>query len=400
MTFFWRCLSLACSIQKRLVIVFSVHLVVLLSSTSSFVRAQLHQRLMSDDTVTTPTDAPADNVSVAVNPREALLRRQIEDIKQQISERKERYAQLQQSVAAFPSREELTAAHAQAAETLEATQKELQQVVAQLEPLREPEERAYELCVRLRRLEMYCDKAEEWVETVLRPNVEENIAKEAADSELAIAAFVEELQCRRADALEKLNALRDRISRRAADMRRGLNREPLKVRDGAFNTEVTAAVTDARMERSVSPRPQEYEDIDEETYEISAYNAQIGDELAVLQERLKKLQKLRSKYHSEIVHFRADSKKELAALENSVRQMQGTISRDQRVIQQLHSANAALTSTIQTVMGQLNIEHYGTQVGPMAIEIASRRHDAILERQTARGASKLPSPLALTEGRQ
>lgn len=311
--------------------------------------------------------------------REAILRNQIEEVKKQVTERKLRQEELQRALAEFPSREELEVSKRNVHEHLEATRKELQATVDALEPLQAPEQTAFQLCARLHRIECYCEKAEEWVDKELRPNVENDIAKETEAAELEVAALVEDLQSRRDEAVEKLTALRERIRSRAADMRRGYHREPPK-RDAIMDRGSETHT----LERSVSPRAQAFEEVDDETYEISGYNDLLSEELAQLQERHRRLTKLRSKYQSELLHLKQDNRKEQTALENSIRQVERNIARDQRIVQQLHSSNSALVSTLQMLMGQLSVEHYGTQVGPTAIEQQARRQEAIFGKQSSR----------------
>lgn len=314
--------------------------------------------------------------------REAILRNQIEEVKKQIAERKLRHAELQEALSEFPSREALEVSKRDVTQRLEDTRKELQATVDALEPLQAPEQQAFQLCARLHRLESYCDKAELWVDKELRPNVEADIAKETEAAEVEVAALVEDLQGRRDEAVEKLAALRDRIRTRAADMRRGYHREPPK-REALIDQGGESA-RQPTVERSVSPRAQAYEEVDDETYEISTYNDRLSDELEQLQERQRRLTKLRSKYHSELLHLKQDNRKEQTALDNSVRQVERNIARDQRIVQQLHSTNSALVSTLQMLMGQLNVEHYGTLVGPAAIEQNAKRQEAIYGKQSSR----------------
>lgn len=332
-------------------------------------------------------------MSLISTEREVALRSQIDDLKRQILERKQRQEELQVAINRFPPRESLAAELDAATTTLQATEASVEDVRVALEPLRAPEERAYALAARIGRLEAFCDAAEKWIETELAPTIEADIRKESAAAECEIAACVEELQIRRDDALEKLSIMRERIRVRASDLRRGFHREAVRREPNTFDGNPPPMLT---VERSVSPRAEAFEEVGEETYELSSHNAQLGDELSQLQDRLRRLQKLRSKYHSELLHYKQDSKKSITALENSVRQVERGIARDHRLVQQLHASNGALTSTLQMVMSQLNVEHYGTQVGPTAIEQVNRRQDTIAERQQGRHLRRDPF-LALTE---
>lgn len=322
-----------------------------------------------------------------VTDKEAILAAKVEELRRQVEERKRRQAELEAAIARFPSREEIARTHEEVQANLEHTRKELENTIEQIEPLREPEERAYQLCARLHKLESYCQKAEDWAENVLRKNVEDDIAQEQQQSEADVAAYIEQLQQRREESLEKLIALRDRVRTRAADLRRGHHRDPMKKESGAFELVNTTQVNN--MERSASPRPQDFEEIDDNTYEISVFNDQLNDELNTLQARLRRLQKTRSRYQRELMMYKSDSKKDIASLENSIRQTEQRIARDQRLIQQLHASNGALVSTLQMVMSQLNVEHYGTLLGPTAIENATKRQEAIMEKQSARAGSAM-----------
>jgi len=312
--------------------------------------------------------------------KERRLKQQLSTLQQQIDEKQSRHVQLQHELAKYPSVDELNKKNEQLAKQLEEQKQKLSTAQTNLSQLKSLEERVMTVAGRVQRLEAFCARSESWIRDTLAKDVEASITAEEQESEARILAVVKKLQARRDEQLQHIYNLKEKVREKATLMKRGGHKDPVHEVDGF---ELVETLQSQHNERAVTSRAEGHADY--ETMELDSFNKEVQGELETLQEKLKKLVKHRSMVQVEATTLRQKNKREEQMLLASIRQLDLQIARDQRLVGQLNTSNASLTSTLQMVMSQLNLEHYGAQGGPMNIEVAQRREASRSLRATQEG---------------
>ena len=315
--------------------------------------------------------------------QELELERQLDDLKRQIGERKARQQFLEQELAKYPSQEELQIQQQATTRAEEEKETALQASEQRLAGLRKVEDRVLTIAARVNRLEQFCKRAEDWIEGPLTKDVDDAIAHEERESEQQVAQVIQQILAKRDEQLSSIHELKQRVALRAAAIRRGHQKEPVRKMDGFeyVSTEQVEA-----LERNVSPRPQEGDRLDEETHDLLAFNVEVHDRLETLQSKVRRLTALRSKLQMDCLRQRHETRRDETLLTNAIRQTDLQIARDNRFSDQLNATNASLVSTLQLLMGQLNVEHYGVLGGPASIELAQRQE---IEAQRIRSSYRI-----------
>lgn len=313
---------------------------------------------------------------------EQQMQRQLEDLKRQIAERQARQHFLELELTKYPSLEELAIQQQAVTKQEEEKTAAIQAADAKLANLRKVENRIFVIAARVNRLESFCARAEQWIAGPLSLDVEAAIANEEQEAEAQVAAVALDILQKRKEQLASITELKARVASRAAAIRRGHQKEPVKKVDG-FEF-VWTPQTEA-LERNASPRPVEGDRRDEETHELIQFNGEVHERLHTLHGKLRHLTTLRGKLQTECLRQRHENVREETLLKNSIRQTELQIARDTRFANQLNATNASLVSTLQMLMGQLNVEHYGMLGGPASMELAKlQEQEALRNRQSRR----------------
>jgi hypothetical protein len=313
---------------------------------------------------------------------EQQMQRQLDDLKRQIAERQARQQYLELELTKYPSQEELAIQQQAATRLEEEKTAALQAAEEKLTNLKKLESRVLVIAARVNRLEKFCARAEEWIAGPLTRDVEAAIASEEKEAESQIASVALEILQKRKEQLASINELKSRVAARAAAIRRGHQKEPVRKIDGFefVSTEQVEA-----LERNVSPRPLDGDRRDEETHDLIMFNDEVCERLNTLHGKLRHLTALRGKLQTECLRQRHETARDETLLKNSIRQTELQIARDIRFGNQLNATNASLVSTLQLLMGQLNVEHYGMLGGPASMELAKlQEQEAIRNRQSYR----------------
>ncbi|EPY37272.1 kinesin K39 [Strigomonas culicis] len=195
-----------------------------------------------------------------------------------------------------------------------------------------------ELAARVDRLELFNRRAEAYVETELTQEVEDVIAKDQRQSEEDIAAFIQELQGHREQTLKRIATVQDRSAKAAVHLKAS-HEDPV----------------DADQEKSI---------------QHAVRNVEEG---ATLAEKVKKFRALKTKLQADIMRQKREGKQLEESMTARIKNTDLANARNARLCRELNSKNAALTTNVQLLLNQLNVEHYGINNAPSAKQIAEER---------------------------
>ncbi|RNF11112.1 putative OSM3-like kinesin [Trypanosoma rangeli] len=204
----------------------------------------------------------------------------------------------------------------------------------------------YRVAARVQRFEEFVGRAEDYVKAVLPEEIERIAESDKLHSEDEVAAYINELQVKREEELRKIALLKERTAKRAQDMRNGP-----RVEHGELNA--YSRVAKAKEE-----------ELDKETKEMQEYTDAAKIKKSVLLAKIKELRQAKSKLQVELLDNKHKNEKIVNDIKIRIRHAELSNTRDIRVCQQLNTGNAALTTNAQTLLGQLNVEHYGIEGAP------------------------------------
>ncbi|RNF13035.1 putative OSM3-like kinesin [Trypanosoma conorhini] len=217
----------------------------------------------------------------------------------------------------------------------------------------------YRVAARVQRFEEFADRANNYVKTVL-PNEIERIAEaDRLHSDDEVAAYIKDLQTKREGELKKIALLKERTAKRAQDMRNGP-----RVEHGELNA--LSRVTKAKEE-----------ELDKETRDTQAYTDEAKAKKCELLAKIKELRQAKSKLQAELLDNKHKNEKLVNGIKTRIRHAELSNTRDVRVCQQLNVGNAALTTNAQTLLGQLNVEHYGIEGAPSENALLTMRKEEV-----------------------
>ncbi|KAG5495219.1 hypothetical protein JKF63_02274 [Porcisia hertigi] len=253
---------------------------------------------------------------------------------------------------ALPSLEELRLERARLSEQVRHHKDEQDSLALDIEGLPGAAE-VYQLAARVQRLEHFAKRASEYVKDALPQEIEKTIEEDRRQSSAELVAYIEELQNKRARILKKVTVAQESISRRRAGNAIGGKRD---------------------SQDSLSPL---------EAEEV-AHTEENKGESVVLHEKIMKFRSIRTQLQIETVKQKSESEKMEESMRRSIRNAELANSRDARQCREMNTHNAALTTTAQLLMDQLNVEHYGFDGAPTSKQL--------LEDRKRREATPEPTP--------
>ncbi|EAN79232.1 hypothetical protein, conserved [Trypanosoma brucei brucei TREU927] len=223
----------------------------------------------------------------------------------------------------------------------------------------------YPLAARVQRLEGFAQRAAAYVVDELPAEMENLAAADKIHSKEEIAAYGVELQKTLEGEHRSIEALRQRTARCAREIRNGpriIRGEPLA------GTRFTRAQT---------------QEVPDELRDTLAYTdeAKINNTELVL--RVRELRKVRKELQMQVREEKQRTEKEITKLKINIRSMELANKRDASICQRLNVTNAALTTNAQTLLGQLNVEHFGNEETDDAVDRLASRYDNSYRRRVA-----------------
>lgn len=223
---------------------------------------------------------------------------------------------------------------------------------------------------------------------------------QGAEVEESVLVRIRELTEKRNAELTRLEAMKERIKKTAAELRKGhvVERQPKIPSIAGNNGIATNAATTAAMlnnpligQRSSVAREDASTavDADQEVTELREFNAVVGKEVETLNDVLHRLTKERTALAAKLSLTKVSVRKQEANLNDELKQKSLRLRADTKAIEDLHRTNAALISTIETLMHQLNNEYYGAGDRPA---IASTKAAGAGGSNAAAGASGSGAP--------
>ena len=207
---------------------------------------------------------------------------------------------------------------------------------------------------KLNRLEHFVRDLEAWVEGTYVPEAMKSKDTNENSQELKVAAYIRTLLKEREEKLRRIENRRANIAATAAELKRGHHQEQRQ------HEEINAT-----YERSTSPRRNNESDEDDELKDLRVHTSQSSGESAMLLGKVNKLQSERSELLRLISIARGDVKVLETNLKTEHSQKTTKCRTHRRVTDELHRANAALITSMEMLMQQLNLEYYGLN-GPAA----------------------------------
>ncbi|KAF8283959.1 hypothetical protein TcBrA4_0058850 [Trypanosoma cruzi] len=215
----------------------------------------------------------------------------------------------------------------------------------------------YRVAARVQRFEEFANRANEYVKNVLPEEIERVADADRHHSDDEVAAYIKELQAKREEELRKIGMLKERTTKRANDLRNGP-----RVENGELNAL-------CRVSRAKE------EELDKETKETQEYVDEARLKKADLIAKIKELRQAKSKIQVELLDTKHKNEKKVNEMKARIRHAELANKRDIRVCQQLNTTNAALTTNAQTLLGQLNVEHYGIEGAPSEKALITMRKE-------------------------
>ncbi|EKF29959.1 OSM3-like kinesin, putative [Trypanosoma cruzi marinkellei] len=215
----------------------------------------------------------------------------------------------------------------------------------------------YRVAARVQRFEEFANRANEYVKNVLPEEIERVADADRHHSDDEVAAYIKELQAKREEELRKIGLLKERTTKRANDLRNGP-----RVENGELNAL-------CRVSRAKEEEP------DKETRETQEYVDEARLKKVDLIAKIKELRQAKSKLQVELLDTKHKNEKKVNEMKARIRHAELANKRDIRVCQQLNTTNAALTTNAQTLLGQLNVEHYGIEGAPSEKALITMRKE-------------------------
>ncbi|KAF5224174.1 hypothetical protein TcYC6_0072640 [Trypanosoma cruzi] len=215
----------------------------------------------------------------------------------------------------------------------------------------------YRVAARVQRFEEFANRANEYVKNVLPEEIERVADADRHHSDDEVAAYIKELQAKREEELRKIGILKERTTKRANDLRNGP-----RVENGELNAL-------CRVSRAKE------EELDKETKETQEYVDEARLKKADLIAKIRELRQAKSKLQVELLDTKHKNEKKVNEMKARIRHAELANKRDIRVCQQLNTTNAALTTNAQTLLGQLNVEHYGIEGAPSEKALITMRKE-------------------------
>lgn len=225
----------------------------------------------------------------------------------------------------------------------------------------------FSLGARVGRIEDFVTRAAYYVQNELPQEVKQKIENEYQQQDIEKSKIVAELQAKRDEELRTISVLQQRTSKRAAEMRNGPRNE---------RGELGAKSRVAKLKQ---------DRIDPKTEETKEYIGKAKCKKAELSKLLKELRLENSKLQAELLDEKHKNEKSVTKLNAGIRHAEIANTRDMRLCEQLNTGNAALTTNVQILLGQLNIEHYGISGAPEERELLTLLKNGSVK--TATGAS-------------
>ncbi|KAG5469528.1 hypothetical protein LSCM1_02751 [Leishmania martiniquensis] len=187
----------------------------------------------------------------------------------------------------------------------------------------------YQLAARVQRLEHFVKRAMQYVEETLPLEVEKTVEEDRYQSNLELCAYIQGLQKRRTNTLQKIAAVQEMMNKRSR-------------LQSAFDEAVDKPENEDPMEAKAAKHTQENK-----------------DECAVLHQKIRKFRSMVTKLQIDIAKESKESKKMEDRMCACIRNVELANARDARLCKELNSRNSAVTTNSQLLMDQLNVEHYG-----------------------------------------